>query len=264
LFALAAIAFVAGWPQAPASAQSSSDPRARLVEGNVTACAGVGFPSDVQTGSSSDGNASDALIAGTVTTNTGSAHAGQGQELDVAITGTGFVIDAIVVKGGPAYNLYTDASVLPPMLQPEQHYIPPFNRGGNVPTISHWFVCYRKTPAPTTTATTTTTEKPTTTTSSSPPMTRGAARTTIPSTSTTTTSTTTPVVTRHVSVIRRIPKASTTTQPVTSTTRPTPQTIAEAITASRTPPESGADTASFLVGCATAVLALMALAIRPR
>jgi hypothetical protein len=52
------------------------------------------------------------------------------------------VIDAVVVKGGNGYNTYTDSTYLPPTLQPDQHYIPTLNNGGNVPTISHWFVCY--------------------------------------------------------------------------------------------------------------------------
>src|SRR5262245_36633989 len=83
-FACAAIAVAAGWPEAPAAAQSSSDSRARFVEGNVTTCAGVGLPADLQVGSSSDRNASDAHVAGTVKTNAGTTQPGRGQELDVA------------------------------------------------------------------------------------------------------------------------------------------------------------------------------------
>jgi hypothetical protein len=171
-----------------------------------------------------------------VKTNSGTTDPGQGQELDVAIPGAGIVVDAIVVKGGPAYNLYTDPSVLPPALHPDQHYVAPFNRGGKVPTISHWFVCYHVGPSPTTTTTTTTT---TTVTAREVP--RPAAR--------------------------HVPKPSTTTQPtVTTTTKPRPPVTAkiEATIAAHTVPNSGASTASFIVGCATAVLGLVVLALRSR
>ena len=57
-------------------------------------------------------------------------------------------IDAVVVKGGPAYNKYVNVTVLPPTLPPDQHYISPLNPGGNVPAISHWFVCYHLTTPP--------------------------------------------------------------------------------------------------------------------
>jgi hypothetical protein len=60
----------------------------------------------------------------------------------VALLNGTVTIDAVVVKGGPAYNVYTNQAFLPPTLPPDQHYISPFNGGGNVPAISHWFVCY--------------------------------------------------------------------------------------------------------------------------
>jgi hypothetical protein len=262
--ALAAIAAGAGWPQASASAQSSSDQRARFVEGNVTTCAGVGFPSGVQVGSSSNANASDGHISGTVKTNVGTTDPGHGQELDVAVPGTGFVIDAVVVKGGPAYNLYTDPSVLPPALSPDQHYVAPFNRGGNLPTISHWFVCYHVGPSPTTTATTTTTAPPTTTSSSTPPVTRSVEPPTIAPTTTTSTTAAKEVPKQRA---KAAPKASTTTLPVTTTTkppRPHVTTTTEVMIVARTRPESGASTGAFVVGCATAVAALVVLAMRSR
>jgi hypothetical protein len=263
LFAGAVIAMGAGWMQSPASAQSSSDSRAGNASGNVTTCAGVGLSSDVQIGSASNTSAGDARVQGTVKTNAGTTDPGEGQELDVAISGAGIVVDAIVVKGGPAYNLYTDPSVLPPALHPDQHYIAPFNRGGNVPTISHWFVCYHLGPSPTTTTTTTTTTvAPTTTTSSTPPDTRSVEGTTVPPTTTT-------VAAREVPrpAAKHGPKPSTTTQPtVTTTTKPRPPATAkiEATIAAHTVPNSGASTASFIVGCATAVLGLVVLALRSR
>jgi hypothetical protein len=113
-----------------------------MVVGNVTTCTGAGFAGDIQVGSSSNGNASDANVSGVVKTNAGTTQPGVGQEVDITLlTGT-VVVDAVVVKGGPAYNVYSNSAVLPPALSPDQHYISPLNPGGNVPTISHWFVCY--------------------------------------------------------------------------------------------------------------------------
>ena len=89
-------------------------------------------------------------MSGVVATNVGTVHPGQGEEVDVTITGgPGVVVDAVVVKGGNGHNIYSNPAVLPPTLGPPQHYISPFNGGGNVPTISHWFVCYRLTTPPT-------------------------------------------------------------------------------------------------------------------
>jgi hypothetical protein len=129
-----------------ASADTPSDSRASFFGGNVTTCAAIGFGSSIQVGSSSNSNAADANVSGEVETNAGTVNPGQGQELDVTITPAGVtagvVIDAVMVKGGNGYNVYTDPAVLPPTLAPDQHYISPFNNGGNIPTISHWFVCY--------------------------------------------------------------------------------------------------------------------------
>jgi hypothetical protein len=137
-----------GTPAFAHDTSSASDPRATFYEGNVTSCAGItvngtSLSGDSQLGSSSDTNASNSYLSGTVSTNSGSIHTGQGQELDVAIqTGANVVVDAVVVKGGDGYNVYSNPAYLPPTLNPPQHYISPFNGGGNVPTISHWFVCY--------------------------------------------------------------------------------------------------------------------------
>jgi hypothetical protein len=124
------------------SAPTASDPRATFVEGNAVTCDDVGFDTATQVGADGNAAASDVNVSGTVTTNAGTVQPGQGEELNVTITGTGVVIDAVVVKGGNGYNLYTNPAVLPPALAPPQHYIAPFNGGGNVPALSHWFVCY--------------------------------------------------------------------------------------------------------------------------
>jgi hypothetical protein len=126
-----------------ASADSASDSRATFHDGNVTTCAAIGFASDTQLPVSPDNaNHSDANVSGVVKTNAGTIQNGVGQEVDITITGTNVLIDAVVVKGGNGYNEYTNPSVLPPQLPPDQHYIAPLNDGGNVPAISHWFVCY--------------------------------------------------------------------------------------------------------------------------
>jgi hypothetical protein len=99
-------------------------------------------------GSPSNTSASDGNVAGTVATNNGTIQPGQGQEVNVALINPGVVIDAVVVKGGDGYNVYSNATFLPPTLPPPQHYISPLNGGGTVPTISHWFVCYHLTTPP--------------------------------------------------------------------------------------------------------------------
>ena len=82
------------------------------------------------------------MLSGTVAENAGAVQPGKGQEVNVTILGDNVVIDAVVVKGGNGYNVYEDPTFLPPALQPPQHYISPFNNGGNIPAISHWFLCY--------------------------------------------------------------------------------------------------------------------------
>lgn len=139
------------WWTAPSSAQvaaptpSASDPRATFVPGNVVTCAGAGIVSTpgvqvIQLGAQRNNAASDANVSGTV-----QPHSGGGEELNLTITGANVVIDAVIVKGGAAHNIYTDQAVLPPTLVAPQGYISPFNGGGNVPAISHWIVCYHVT-----------------------------------------------------------------------------------------------------------------------
>jgi hypothetical protein len=125
-----------------ASADSASDGRATFHDGNATTCEDVGFPDSTQVGADGNGSADDDNVSGEVSENAGSIQPGTGEELNVSIASDAVVIDAVVVKGGNGYNVYSDPSVLPPALDPPQHYISPLNGGGNVPAISHWFVCY--------------------------------------------------------------------------------------------------------------------------
>ena len=125
-----------------------SDGRAVFHDGNVVTCAGAGFPGTIQMGSPQNHDASDANVSGVVAPNSGTIQPGQGEEVNVTLVNPLAVIDAVVVKGGNGYNVYSNPSFLPPTLGPPQHYISPFNGGGNVPTISHWFVCYHLTTPP--------------------------------------------------------------------------------------------------------------------
>jgi hypothetical protein len=108
----------------PAAGDSPSDPRAAFHEGNATTCADVGFPNDTILSVDGAFNGSDANVSGTVS--------GNGTILNLVNNG-GVTIDAIVVKGGNGYNVYSD--IVPDMISP-------LNNGMNIPTISHWFVCY--------------------------------------------------------------------------------------------------------------------------
>jgi hypothetical protein len=126
---------------AAAIADSPSDGRAVFYPGNVTTCGGVGLGSDKQIGAEGNKSAGNASVSGTAKVNAGSVQPGTGEELDVATIGD-TAVHAVVIHGGNGYNKYADPSSLPPRLQPDQHYIAPLTNGGNVPTLSHWFVCY--------------------------------------------------------------------------------------------------------------------------
>jgi hypothetical protein len=103
------------------------DPRATVVAGNATTCAAVGFADDSSIGADEDGDDSGDGIHGVA----------EGQYLDVTVDAdANVVIDAIVVKGGPAYNVY------PGTVHTDLRA--PTNGGGNIPGISHWFVCYHE------------------------------------------------------------------------------------------------------------------------
>jgi hypothetical protein len=129
-------------------ADSASDTRAIVVRnGHVSSCSQVGFGSDTTVGSSVGSSARDANISGTVTTAAGNqGTGGRGQYVNISLTSSTVVVNAVVVEGGNGYNKYTDQTYLPPRLRPHQHYIPPLNNGRQLPTISRWFVCYHIAP----------------------------------------------------------------------------------------------------------------------
>jgi prepilin-type N-terminal cleavage/methylation domain-containing protein len=97
-------------------------------DGNITTCAQAGYSGALQLGSSSATSASDSYITGTV-------HGSLSQYVDIAVA-LHATVSAVIVKGGPDYNTYNIYT------QVGQNLVSPLNSGGNVPTISHWFVCY--------------------------------------------------------------------------------------------------------------------------
>jgi len=143
---VSAVALVAGLTVAltagSAGAASPSDDRADFHSGNVVNCGQIGLPNDTLafangTGSIDDGNVSGVVVNGTT--------------VNVDDPSAGVTIDAVVVKGGPAYNVYSTSSGtgpgdpsnhVPPAEDTPTEYIAPLNGGGNVPTVSHWFICY--------------------------------------------------------------------------------------------------------------------------
>jgi hypothetical protein len=138
-----------------AGAASPSDPtRADFHSGNIVNCAQAGFPNSTTAFASGTSGINQDGIVGTTT---GGTTANIATPLPA-----GIVIQAVVMKGGPAYNVYRDGSGSVPDdytpsgpanadgLDSPQNYISPLNGGGNIPTISHWFICYTggETPPP--------------------------------------------------------------------------------------------------------------------
>jgi len=112
-----------------AGAAEPSDDRATFHEGNATTCSDVGFPNDTILFVNGANDGSDANVSGTV--------GDGGTTLNVTNIG-GVEIHAIVVKGGDGYNVYS--TNVPDMISPSVG-------AGQIPQISHWFVCYGP-PAP--------------------------------------------------------------------------------------------------------------------
>lgn len=134
-------------PAALGGASSPSDAtRADFSPGNVVTCAGVGFPGSKLASAQGAGSINQDGIVGTTS---GAKQANIATPLPA-----GIVIQAVVVKGGAAYNVYRDGSgsvpadytpvgpANPDGIASPQNYISPLNNGGNLPDISHWFICY--------------------------------------------------------------------------------------------------------------------------
>ncbi|WP_447005979.1 hypothetical protein ACRAKI_05610 [Saccharothrix isguenensis] len=184
----------AGVLAAGASAQpapESGDPRATAVAGNVD----IGQP----------GNACEVVgLPGTEATMPEGTFTSDGTYIDITAFPPGTVVTGVVVKGGPAYNVYP-AGNLGPLPWLDLHS-PLSGSGKNPAAISHWFVCVdvpaTTTTAPTTTMPTTITTAPTTTTAPTVTTTSpGVTTTTHPATTTTTTpAMATTTTTKHAGV----------------------------------------------------------------
>jgi hypothetical protein len=132
-----------------ASPNGTSDRRGTAGVGRDPAsCRAIGLRGDTRVGSSSGSSAGDANVTGTVKTNEGRVQPGTGQELDVAIAGPStVVVDAVLVGSWFRFDTYRHPWLLPPRLEPDQHYIAPLGNDFKVPTISYWFACYHIEPA---------------------------------------------------------------------------------------------------------------------
>lgn len=198
----------------PTDSFGSGDGRATAHSGNVTNCAAAHLPGQ------------------TITVPNLEDHSHKFVTVTNGDLPPGSEILAVVVKGGPGYNVYQGLSAWTALHAPVNH-------GGQIPTISHWFACITKNtttthPHPTTTThphpTTTTHPHPTTTTK--PPYTTttdttttSETTTTCPPTTTETTTTTGPTTTTHT-----VP-TTTTAAVVPTTTKPgTPGTTKLAFT----------------------------------
>jgi hypothetical protein len=117
-------------------------------DGNVTTCSQVGFPDSTQIAGDGDEN------VGIEANDT---------SIEVDVLNPDVVIDAIVVKGGPNANVFTNVG--------SGTYSTPTNPNNDEPYgLSHYFVCYHLEEGTTTTTstTTTTTTQPTVTTAAAP------------------------------------------------------------------------------------------------
>jgi hypothetical protein len=131
-----------------AFAASASDPtRANFVGGNAVNCAQVGFPGSTLAFADGNDSIEEGGVSGEVVPNT-SPIGDEGEMVNVEDPTGGAVIDAVIVKGGPAYNVYSQSSGtpalnhVPPTEDTPTMYVSPFNGGGNIPAVSHWFICY--------------------------------------------------------------------------------------------------------------------------
>jgi hypothetical protein len=99
------------------------DDRATRHEGNATTCAEAGLAGAQQFGGTTSGGTQDGI---TVTV-TDATYLSYTADSSVTVYGA-------VIKGGDAYNVYP-AGVTTDLRAP-------LNGGGQIPQISHWFICY--------------------------------------------------------------------------------------------------------------------------
>lgn len=125
----------------------SGDTRAISHAGNASDCAGAGLAGEALAEWSDEGK-----DTANVTFEGGEPE--RDQYLTILDVADGFTVSGIVIKGGDGYNVYVPGARGLPSDPPWRDLNAPLVGNGNVPQISHWFVCATKTP-PTTTTTTT-------------------------------------------------------------------------------------------------------------
>lgn len=130
--ALAAVG-VTGFVLASGIASADPAPPPRLIKGNVTTCAKAGLSGTILFGGGPGFSPNPAAGSGTVSPD--------GRFVDVTIN-SGYTATGIVVKGGPDTYVYDGPFVGPVTIEDLRS---PNNKGGNIPQISHWFVCGMKT-----------------------------------------------------------------------------------------------------------------------
>ncbi|MET0627760.1 MAG: DUF5979 domain-containing protein [Acidimicrobiia bacterium] len=121
-----------------ASGAETNDSRAVPHDGNATNCGsgknGIGVGGTLAFANGTDG-IDDGNVSGTVT---------DGKFVDVDTPSAGVVILAVVVKGGPGYNVYLPPYVPtnPETVDHPTDFVSPLVGADNIPTVSHWFICY--------------------------------------------------------------------------------------------------------------------------
>ena len=149
--ALVTLGASGSFAQTTAPPPPSGDKRATSYNGNAVTCADAGLP-------------------GTIISVT-STH--DGVYLDISAVQAGQTVTGVVVKGGPAYNVYLPGAL---GALPWLDLHAPLNSSGKPSGISHWYVC--GTASTTTTTPVTSTTTPVTSTTTSVPTTAAATTTT--------------------------------------------------------------------------------------
>ncbi|OQO92381.1 hypothetical protein B1813_09250 [Saccharomonospora piscinae] len=137
------LGLVVGPNSVAAASDAEEDPRAEVHEGNLTDCDGFGGGLLVSVGDDEQ-----------VENLPGLTYDGGDTSSDKHVTVTDvpddIVVTAIVVKGGPGYNVYVPGERELSSEAPWEDLRSPVNPGGQIPTISHWFVCGAEASEPTT------------------------------------------------------------------------------------------------------------------
>jgi len=101
----------------PGATPQPGDDRATAHAGNVTTCAEAGLTGTTTLDSLGTADATNTYVT-----------------ITAADIPTGDTLVDVVVKGGPAYNVYQGLTAWTLLHAP-------INPGGQIPTISHWFAC---------------------------------------------------------------------------------------------------------------------------